>query len=134
MPEVCVNGALPILLPGLPETTVDGVVHTLTGPSFRVGHSDVLGVVSYDLTGAAFDAQRYWRGPTWLNTTWLVARGLKTHGRGELAGPEWFGIVAMRTERPCARAEAPMPRPPGHSPATVPRRVRGSDRAPLERA
>ena len=28
---------------------------------------------------------RYWRGPTWLNTTWLVARGLQVHGYQELA-------------------------------------------------
>ena len=95
MPELCVNGALPILLPGLPQTTVDEVVHTLTGPSFRVGHPDILGVVSYDLTGAAFDAQRYWRGPTWLNTTWLVAQGLKTHGRDELADHLFADIISL---------------------------------------
>jgi glycogen debranching enzyme len=52
-------------------------------------------VVSYDLTGAAFDAQRYWRGPTWLNTTWLVARGLKTHGRDELAEILYDDIVSL---------------------------------------
>ena len=95
IPEVCVNGALPILLPGLPETIVDGVVDTLTGPCFRVGHPDIRGVVSYDLTGAAFDAQRYWRGPTWLNTTWLVARGLKTHARDGLAEILFADIVSL---------------------------------------
>ena len=42
------------------------------------------GVPSFDLTDPRYDAQRYWRGPTWLNTTWLVARGLHSHGRHEL--------------------------------------------------
>ena len=95
MPQVCVNSALPVLLPGLPETIVGGVVDTLTGPCFRIGHPDIRGVVSYDLIGAAFDAQRYWRGPTWLNTTWLVARGLKTHARDWLAEIPFADIVTL---------------------------------------
>jgi hypothetical protein len=40
-------------------------------------------VPSYDLTGPSFDAQRYWRGPAWFNTAWLVHRGLRTHGLRE---------------------------------------------------
>lgn len=83
--DTSVNGALPLLLPGLPIEQVDGTVGTLTGPAFRLGAPDVLGAVSHDLTSPAFDPQRYWRGPTWLNTTWLVAAGLRTHGRDELA-------------------------------------------------
>jgi glycogen debranching enzyme len=85
IPEICVNGALPLLLPGLAPEAVTAVVTTLTGPAFGVGDSRIAGVVSYDLTGHAFDPQRYWRGPTWLNTTWLVARGLRTHGHDALA-------------------------------------------------
>jgi glycogen debranching enzyme len=26
-----------------------------------------------------------WRGPTWVNTNWLVARGLRRKGRADLA-------------------------------------------------
>ena len=26
-----------------------------------------------------------WRGPTWINTNWYVARGLRRHGREDLA-------------------------------------------------
>jgi hypothetical protein len=29
---------------------------------------------------------RYWRGETWLAGTWLVHRGLRTHGFDDLAG------------------------------------------------
>ncbi len=34
----------------------------------------------YDLLGEAFDPHRYWRGPAWFNTGWLVERGLRQHG------------------------------------------------------
>jgi glycogen debranching enzyme len=26
-----------------------------------------------------------WRGPTWINTNWYIARGLRRHGREDLA-------------------------------------------------
>jgi hypothetical protein len=32
-----------------------------------------------------FDAKRYWQGPTWLNTNWLVIDGLKRYGFNEHA-------------------------------------------------
>lgn len=35
---------------------------------------------SYDLTGEAFDPHRYWRGPAWFNTNWMLERGLRLHG------------------------------------------------------
>ncbi len=36
---------------------------------------------SYDVTGPAFDPSRYWRGPAWFNTNWLLERGLRQYGR-----------------------------------------------------
>ena len=30
--------------------------------------------------GPAYDPDRYWRGPVWANTNWLVARGLRRYG------------------------------------------------------
>ncbi len=36
-----------------------------------------------DETG--FDAGRYWRGPAWINMTWLIADGLDRQGRADLA-------------------------------------------------
>lgn len=32
-----------------------------------------------------FDAKRYWRGPIWINTNWLLIRGLQNYGLDELA-------------------------------------------------
>ncbi len=32
-----------------------------------------------------FDASRYWKGPTWVNTNWLVVQGLRSVGAAEVA-------------------------------------------------
>ncbi|GAA3304579.1 hypothetical protein GCM10020295_56060 [Streptomyces cinereospinus] len=50
-------------------------MRTLAGPHFGARL-----VPSYDLLGEAFDPHRYWRGPAWFNTGWLLERGLRTHG------------------------------------------------------
>ncbi|MFC4504850.1 MULTISPECIES: MGH1-like glycoside hydrolase domain-containing protein [Streptomyces] len=75
-----VSGLVPLLLPGLPREVVAALVSTLRGPHFGVGTATRL-VPSYDLLGEAFDPHRYWRGPAWFNTAWLLERGLRLHGR-----------------------------------------------------
>lgn len=79
IPERGVSGLVPLLLPTLPRDTAATLVRTLYGPHFGLGGSTRL-VPSYDLTGHAFDPHRYWRGPAWFNTNWLVERGLRLHG------------------------------------------------------
>ncbi len=37
-------------------------------------------VPSAPLNSSFFDAKRYWQGPTWLNTNWLIIDGLKRYG------------------------------------------------------
>jgi len=83
--ERTVAGLLPLLLPGLPHPLVATLLSTLTGDVFRAGDEAIYGVPSFDLTEPRHDAQRYWRGPAWQNTTWLVTRGLRTHGHRALA-------------------------------------------------
>ncbi|WP_406215789.1 MGH1-like glycoside hydrolase domain-containing protein [Streptomyces canus] len=78
IPERGVSGLLPLLLPGLPRDIVTAVVRTASGPHFGLGTSTRL-LPSYDLLGEAFDPHRYWRGPAWFNTAWLLERGLRTH-------------------------------------------------------
>jgi hypothetical protein len=78
IPERGVSGLVPLLLPGLPRELASTLVRTATGPRFGLGTTTRL-VPSYDLLGEAFDPHRYWRGPAWFNTAWLVERGLRTH-------------------------------------------------------
>ncbi|MEU6491783.1 trehalase family glycosidase [Streptomyces sp. NPDC046984] len=76
--ERSVTGLVPLVVPGLPHDIVRRLQDTLDGPHFSAPATRL--IPSYDLTGHAFDAQRYWRGPAWFNTAWLIHRGLRTHG------------------------------------------------------
>ncbi|NEB04345.1 hypothetical protein [Streptomyces sp. SID13726] len=80
VPERGVSGLVPLLLPGLPRDVVTALLETAAGPHFGLGTTTRL-PPSYDLLGEAFDPHRYWRGPAWFNTSWLLERGLRTHGR-----------------------------------------------------
>ncbi|MGW3176601.1 MGH1-like glycoside hydrolase domain-containing protein [Streptomyces sp. NPDC001153] len=84
IPERSVSGLVPLVLPGLPRHVVGALVRTLCGPHFGLGGRSRL-VPSYDLLGEAFDPHRYWRGPAWFNTSWLLERGLRIHGERERA-------------------------------------------------
>jgi hypothetical protein len=79
IPERGVSGLVPLLLPTLSRDVADTLVRTMYGPRFGLGDATRL-VPSYDLTGHAFDPHRYWRGPAWFNTNWLLERGLRLHG------------------------------------------------------
>uniref|UniRef100_UPI0031D95213 MGH1-like glycoside hydrolase domain-containing protein n=1 Tax=Streptomyces hawaiiensis TaxID=67305 RepID=UPI0031D95213 len=79
IPERGVSGLVPLLLPALPRDLAATLVRTMCGPHFGLGGTTRL-VPSYDLLGEAFDPHRYWRGPAWFNTNWLLERGLRLHG------------------------------------------------------
>ncbi|MEU0197131.1 MULTISPECIES: trehalase family glycosidase [unclassified Streptomyces] len=79
IPERGVSGLVPLLLPTLPRDLAATLVRTMCGPHFGLGGTTRL-VPSYDLLGEAFDPHRYWRGPAWFNTNWLLERGLRLHG------------------------------------------------------
>jgi hypothetical protein len=76
-----IAGLIPLLVPQLPQATE--LLATAQGPRFRLGEAKL--VPSYDLTGPAFEPGRYWRGPSWFNTAWLIHRGLTTLGQNALA-------------------------------------------------
>ncbi|GHI07904.1 hypothetical protein AQI88_33505 [Streptomyces cellostaticus] len=84
IPERSVSGLVPLVLPGLPRPVAAALVRTLCGPHFGLGESTAM-VPSYDLLGEAFDPHRYWRGPAWFNTSWLLERGLRAHGERQRA-------------------------------------------------
>ncbi|MET8824732.1 hypothetical protein ABZX40_17665 [Streptomyces sp. NPDC004610] len=84
IPERGVSGLIPLLLPELPREIGGTLLRTLTGPHFGLGAGTRL-VPSYDLLGESFDPHRYWRGPAWFNTGWLLERGLRVQGESRRA-------------------------------------------------
>jgi hypothetical protein len=83
LPGAGIGGLLPLLLPGLPHRPE--LLATLLGPRFALGRSVL--VPSFDLTDPGFEPARYWRGPSWFNTAWLLVQALAGAGRADLARP-----------------------------------------------
>ncbi|MFC9506917.1 hypothetical protein [Streptomyces sp. NPDC057002] len=92
IPERGVSGLIPLLLPSLPRDLAVTLVRTMCGPHFGLGGTTRL-VPSYDLLGDAFDPHRYWRGPAWFNTNWLLEGGLRLHGERGRADALRKGIL-----------------------------------------
>jgi hypothetical protein len=67
-----ITGLLPLIVPDV--LRADELLATLHGEHFAFGRSVL--IPSFDLTAAEFDTSRYWRGPSWFNTAWIVANGL----------------------------------------------------------
>lgn len=97
VPERGAAGLVPLALPALPRPVVAALLRTLRGPHFGLGGAARL-VPSYDLTGAAFDPRRYWRGPAWFNVNWLLERGLRLHGERTAADALRSALLATAGE------------------------------------
>lgn len=81
-----IDSAIPLLDPELPGDLVEAIAGELSSRHFDQPSSvEHFLVPSYDLGGPEFDRRRYWRGPVWINTDWLVWRGLRQHARASLA-------------------------------------------------
>ncbi|MCG5215983.1 MGH1-like glycoside hydrolase domain-containing protein [Streptosporangium soli] len=68
-----VAGLVPLILPGLPMDVADRLIGTAVE---RFGLERGL-LPSYPPEAAGFEPSRYWRGPSWMNTSWLVLEGLR---------------------------------------------------------
>jgi hypothetical protein len=91
-----VDAAIPLLDPELPAAMLGAITAELRSPHFDPpGDGEHYLIPSYDLRGRDFDPRRYWRGPVWVNTDWLVWRGLRQHGEAELAGEVGGSIVRL---------------------------------------
>jgi glycogen debranching enzyme len=75
----------PLLDPGLPQPQGDAIVADLESACFHPVGGPHFVVPTYSVRAPGFDRRRYWRGPVWLNTNWLLAAGLRQHGRADLA-------------------------------------------------
>ncbi len=81
-----ISSLVPILL-DIPRRAVDGIVRQLGDERTYAAPFPVPSVAlnepSY-LPGAN-DRKLVWRGPTWINSNWYIARGLRRHGYHDLA-------------------------------------------------
>jgi hypothetical protein len=86
-PEDTIVSFAPILDPELAPEMVAAICDELESPAFhpRQGQANHFIVPTYDEGAPDFDPQRYWRGPIWINTNWLLWQGLRQHGRDQLA-------------------------------------------------
>ena len=71
----------PLLDPDLPREQLDAIMADLRSASFHPDRPDGFVAPSYDLLAGDFDERRYWRGPVWINTNWLLWQGLRQHGQ-----------------------------------------------------
>ncbi len=87
LPGGTVAGLLPIILAELPGEIVDRIARRIEDPAdFGASYP----VPSVSLSDPAYRSAPaggtvLWRGPSWINTNWYIARGLRRHGREELA-------------------------------------------------
>jgi mannosylglycerate hydrolase MGH1-like protein len=66
---------------GIPRARVERLLEQLRRPNTWTRFP----VPSVPTDGPQFDDDRYWKGPTWANTNWLVVRGLRDCGESALA-------------------------------------------------
>ena len=94
-PEDTIVSFGPLLDPDLPPAIVAAICRELESSSFHPRrHGAHYLVPTYDERAADFDPDRYWRGPVWINTNWLLWHGLRQHDRTDLASE----IVASSVE------------------------------------
>ncbi|MEZ4256683.1 MAG: trehalase family glycosidase [Polyangiales bacterium] len=81
-----VSSLVPLVLEDLPEWVVDRVARHIEDPK---AYASKYPVPSVSMAEPSFVPgyleKLVWRGPTWINTNWYIARGLRTHGLPELA-------------------------------------------------
>ncbi|MEV4482969.1 MGH1-like glycoside hydrolase domain-containing protein [Micromonospora coxensis] len=85
VPARTVLGLMPLILPDLPARQVEAVLVEACSPRFGLATRMERPLPTHDRTAPDFEPLRYWRGPAWMNTSWLLWRGLLTHGRRDLA-------------------------------------------------
>jgi glycogen debranching enzyme len=81
-----VSSLMPLLLPDLPAPIAATLIDHLEDPR---EYSAPFPVPSVAMNHPSFSAgpvgKLVWRGPSWINTNWYLSRGLRRHGRADLA-------------------------------------------------
>ncbi|MEA2202662.1 MAG: hypothetical protein QOI89_3322, partial [Solirubrobacteraceae bacterium] len=98
-PEVLTWAALaPLALPDLPEEIGRRMVeqHLLNDEEFLTPvapPSVAASEPSYEPSGGSGPIRRYWRGPTWVNSAWMVWIGLRRLGHEQEANRLAAGLI-----------------------------------------
>jgi hypothetical protein len=83
--ETCA-GLAPLIVPELPDGLRNKVIGRLQGPGFAGSAGMAFRVVPSTVPGSpGFQPRAYWRGPSWPIANWLFWRGLRVHGRPDIA-------------------------------------------------
>jgi hypothetical protein len=93
--KLSVDSAIALLDPELPGDIADAIAVDLMSAHFEAPVTPRYLVPSYDLGGVEFDRRRYWRGPVWINTDWMLWRGLRQHAHGAFAREIEESMVAL---------------------------------------
>lgn len=82
-----VSSLMPLLLAELPRRMVERLVAQMRDPN-KYGAEFPVPSVAMDersFSPTVVGTKLVWRGPSWINTNWYLARGLRRHGYEELA-------------------------------------------------
>ena len=81
-----VGALVPLVMPNIPQEIVDEIVerHILRRDKFWLRYP-LPSVAATESTFSPREDKLIWRGPTRVNTNWLVWRGLRTYGHSETA-------------------------------------------------
>jgi hypothetical protein len=88
IPMDTIASYFPLIVDGLDKTKVEKLVGRLSDPK-KYNTLVPLPTVARDATEFVKDM---WRGPVWVNTAYLVIKGLKQQGHGKLAGDMAYRI------------------------------------------
>jgi hypothetical protein len=81
LPETSAGSALAVLTPGLGPLQLQAVRDLVSVGALASRY----GVRSLDREHPERSARNYWRGPVWVNVTWLCAMALEEHGERAIA-------------------------------------------------
>jgi glycogen debranching enzyme len=82
-----VSSLMPLALPDIPPKVAERIVAHITDEREYAAPFPVPSVAMNEPSYApgVVGVKLVWRGPTWMNTNWYLARGLRRHGRPDLA-------------------------------------------------
>ena len=101
IPARTVLGLMPLILPDLPARQVRAVLAEACSARFGLSTRMDRPLPTHDRTAPDFEPLRYWRGPSWMNTSWMLWRGLRTHARPDLAAGLRESMVELAAGAGC---------------------------------